>query len=232
MRDFIRKITLFILSLQEKFLSKKLAGVMGTTFVNSTSKTVLSKDYTLNFNSETEKNKKKLHDEVALILKEFQNDPDKIIGYIELEGTKVYSLPFVDRILNCIGEEKGFIPEMEGIKALFLNLILEKKFSLKTEDMFILEDKNVEPYSLIHQFHKWYAKRLDLPGFDKKAQKNFKKYLRSSKNIQSLKMEEIKSLKEAIKRDEEAINFVVELAKGSEGSKEALKKITDGGAKI
>ena len=40
------------------------------------------------------------------------------------------------------------------------------------------------------------------------------------------------SLKEAIARDTDAINFVVELAKGSEGSKKALQKIKDGGANI
>lgn len=232
MRKLIRKITLFILSIQEKILSKKLNGVMGTTFVNSTSKTVMSKDFTLNFDSQTQQNKKKLKEEVSLILKEFQNDPDKIIGYIELEGTRVYSLPFVDKILGFLGEEKGFIPEKSGFEALILNLMFEKKFSLSSADMFVVEDKNVEPYSLIHQFHKWYAKKLNLPGFDKNTQKNFKKYLKNQKNIKSFKMEEIISLKEAIQRDTEAIDFVVELAKNSEGSKEALKKIIDGGAKI
>ena len=60
MHKLFKNISLFILSLQEKILSRKLKGAMGTTFVNSTSKTVLSKDYTVNFNTETEKNKQKL----------------------------------------------------------------------------------------------------------------------------------------------------------------------------
>lgn len=232
MHKIFKKISLFILSMQEKFLSLKLKGAMGTTFTNSTSKTVLSKDYTVNFNSETEKNKQKLKDEVTLILKEFNNDVDKILGYIELEGTKVYNLKFAEPLLKLLGEEKGFLTAIDGFKAFILNLILEKKFSFKSEDIFVVEDKNVEPYSLIHQFHKWYAKKLNLPGFDKKSQKLFKKYLKNDKDVSKLKMEEIVTLKEAIARDTDAINFVVDLAKNSEGSKEALKKIVDGGAKI
>jgi len=232
MHKIIKKITLFILSIQEKILSLKLKGAMGNTFTNSTSKTVLTKDYTVNFNSETEKNKQKLKDEVTLILKEFNNDVDKILGYIELEGTKVYNLKFAEPILKLLGEEKGFLTAIDGFKAFILNLILEKKFSFKSDDIFVVEDKNVEPYSLIHQFHKWYAKKLNLPGFDKKAQKIFKKYLKHDRDVSKLKMEEIVSLKEAIARDTDAINFVVDLAKNSEGSKEALKKIIDGGAKI
>ncbi len=232
MHKIFKSISLFILSLQEKILSLKLKGALGTTFTNSTSKTVLTKDYTVNFNSETEKNKQKLKDEVTLILKEFNNDVDKILGYIELEGTKVYNLKFAEPLLKLIGEEKGFLTAIDGIKALILNLVLEKKFSFKTEDIFVVEEKNVEPYSLIHQFHKWYAKKLNLPGFDKKAQKIFKKYLKNDKDVSKLKMEEIVALKEAIARDTDAINFVVDLAKHSEGSKEALKKIVDGGAKI
>jgi len=232
MHKIFKKITLFILSVQEKILSLKLKGAMGTTFTNSTSKTVLTKDYTVNFNSETEKNKQKLKDEVTHILKEFNNDVDKILGYIELEGTKVYNLKFAEQLLKLIGEEKGFLTAIDGFKALILNLILEKKFSFKSEDIFVVEDKDVEPYSLIHQFHKWYAKKLNLPGFDKKSQKIFKKYLKNDKDVSKLKMEEIVSLKEAIARDTDAIDFVVDLAKHSEGSKEALKKIVDGGAKI
>jgi len=232
MHKIIKQISLFILSIQEKILSFKLKGAMGTTFTNSTSKTVLTKDYTVNFNSETEKNKQKLKDEVTLILKEFHNDVDKILGYIELEGTKVYNLKFAEPLLKLIGEEKGFLTAIDGFKAFILNLILEKKISFKSEDIFVVEDKNIEPYSLIHQFHKWYAKKLNLPGFDKKSQKIFKKYLKNDKDVSKLKMEEIVSLKEAIARDTDAINFVVDLAKHSEGSKEALKKIVDGGAKI
>lgn len=232
MHKLLKQISLFILSIQEKILSSKLKGAMGTTFTNSTSKTVLTKDYTVNFNSETEKNKQKLKDEVTLILKEFNNDVDKILGYIELEGTKVYNLKFAEPILKLLGEEKGFLTAIDGFKAFVLNLILEKKISFKSEDIFVVEDKNVEPYSLIHQFHKWYAKKLNLPGFDKKAQKIFKKYLKHDRDVSKLKMEEIVSLKEAIARDTDAINFVVDLAKHSEGSKEALKKIVDGGAKI
>ena len=135
MHKLFKNISLFILSLQEKILSRKLKGAMGTTFVNSTSKTVLSKDYTVNFNTETEKNKEKLKKEVTHILKEFENDVDKILGYIELEGTKVYNLKFADKIL--IDLYNGYFREWDlAEKALNANhanrrLMLRYKHQLK-----------------------------------------------------------------------------------------------------
>ena len=75
--------------------------------------------------------------------------------------------------------------------------------------------------------------KLNLPGFNAEAQNNFQKFLHSDdSDIKLLSVEEILDLKEAIARDVEAINFIVDLAKSTTGSKNALKKMTAGGATV
>ena len=62
------------------------------------------------------------------------------------------------------------------------------------------------------------------PGFDLASSLRFL----SSKEINKLNIEEIVSIKEAIKRDEEAINFVLNLSKETSASKKLLEKIIKG----
>ena len=61
----------------------------------------------------------------------------------------------------------------------------------------------------------------------KNIQKLFKENLNPKKNrpIEKLKIDEIISLKEAIARDKEAADFVIKLAKETDGAKNALNKI-------
>ena len=95
--------------------------------------------------------------------------------------------------------------------------------------MFVLRDGQVNIYTMAHQFHKWYGYRMGLPGFDDEAQEKFKKIFdyEIDANVQLLSYEEILSLKEAIHRDIEAIDFVIKLAKENEGTKKAFKNIKD-----
>ncbi len=86
---------------------------------------------------------------------------------------------------------------------------------------------------MIQQFYKWYAKKLNLPGFEPETQDTLQKFLTSSdEDIKNLSVEEILELKEAIARDVESIDFIVDMAKNTEGSQNALKKMTDGGASV
>ena len=95
--------------------------------------------------------------------------------------------------------------------------------------MFVLSTGQVNIYNMAHQFHKWYGYRMGLPGFDDEAQEKFKKIFdyELDSNVELLSYEEILSLKEAIHRDIEAIDFVINLAKESEGAKKAFKNIKD-----
>jgi len=188
----------------------------------------------------TEKNKERLEKEVKIILKHCENNPDKVFEFIEKKGTKVHKIPFAHKILKLIGLEEGLVAKLNGIKALYLTSVLavlgkENKISLTTKPMFVMRDLPLNSYYTIQQFHKWYATKLDMPGFDAKSQEHFQKYLDNinDESIKSLSMEEIIGLKEAIARDVEAINFVISLAKSTEGAKNALNKMaTEKGASV
>lgn len=239
MFDFIQKLMYSILALQEKILSKKLKRNFKSVYSNTTSKKVFGMAASLELNSQTEKNKVKLESDVITILKKYENNPQKLLEFIERSGTKVYKIPFADKILELINNEEGFVASKTGSKALLINVVIslftkEKiKLSLKTQPMFILRDLPLDSYYMIQQFHKWYAMKLNLPGFDPESQNNFQKFLNSNdEDTKSLSVEEILGLKEAIARDVESINFIIDLAKSTTGSRNAMKKMTSGGASI
>jgi len=101
--------------------------------------------------------------------------------------------------------------------------------------MFVLRDLPLNIYFMAHQFHKWYGYKMKLPGFEEVAQKNFKRIweFENSHNVSTLRYEEIIALKEAIARDVEAIDFVLNLAREGEGSQKAYRIMTkEGGATI
>ena len=239
MFDFIQKLMYSILALQEKILSKKLKRNFKSVYSNTTSKKVFGMAASLELNSQTEKNKVKLESDVITLLKKYENKPQNLLEFIERSGTKVYKIPFADKILELINNEEGFVASKTGSKALLINVVIslftkEKiKLSLKTQPMFILRDLPLDSYYMIQQFHKWYAMKLNLPGFDPESQNNFQKFLNSNdEDTKSLSVEEILGLKEAIARDVESINFIIDLAKSTTGSRNAMKKMTSGGASI
>lgn len=230
MENFIKKITEFIFNLQEKYYAKKYKTALKNvqfSSKNSTSKTHTQAGIKLILNSKTEQNKKKLNEEVGALVKQNLKHPEKLLEYIKENGTKVYKLPFADKLLKFVGEEEGFITPISGINALVLNLFLEHKFALKTAPMFIFGNGEINLYKMVHQFHKWYGYRMQLPGFDEAAQQKFKKIweYEIDANIQTLTYEEIISLKEAIARDIEAIDFVTKLAKEQDGAKKVFENI-------
>src|SRR5574344_112206 len=232
--NYIRVILYWILSLQEKVLTKKLERNLKKVYSSSTTKRSFSKDYCLTLSNETERNRARVDFELKNILKQAQNNPQKLLNFIEKKGTSVYKIPYANVLLGLILEEEGLIYEKKGLTALYLSAVISilsgsgLKFKLKTEPMFVMRDLPVDAYYMIHQFHKWYALKLNLPGFDYHAQENFKKFFNKNNDeeLNKLNIDEILSLKDAISRDVDAINFVVDLAKSTEGSKKALQKIT------
>lgn len=240
MFDFIQKIIYLVLAMQDKALGEKTKKSFKTSYTNSTSKVVFAKGSSLNLTTKTEKNKEKLQYEVKNILKKYENNPQRLLAFVKKHGTDVYRIPFAKIILKQINYEEGLIGELSGLQALYLNLITSVlsgnniNLSLKTKTMFVLDSKSLDNYKIIQQFHKWYAMKLNLPGFDPKSQENFQKFLNTSNNaaVNDLSLDEILGLKEAIARDVEAINFLIDLAKSTEGSKNAMQKITAGGASV
>ena len=234
MEKLIKKITEWILNYQEKYYAKKYKTALQNvqySSKNSTTKTHAQAGIKLILNSKTEQNKKKLNEEVKEIVEENIKHPEKLLEYIEENGTKVYKIPYADKLLKFVGEEEGFITPVSGINALVLNIVLEHKFAFKTAPMFVLRDLPVNIYIMTHQFHKWYGYKMQLPGFDEVAQQKFKKIweYEIDTNVQTLTYEEILSLKEAIARDIEAIAFVTKLAKEHDGAKKVFENIKNKG---
>lgn len=241
MFDFIQDFIYSILAIQEKILKNKLRRNLKTSYSNTTTKKAFISGASLELTSETERNKKRLEHNVRNIVKKYENNPQKLLEFVEKRGTKIYKIPYADKVLKAAGYEEGFISATKGFRSLYLNIIIpilakEKiKLSFNTSPMFVLKNAPLNSYSTIHQFYKWYSMKFNLPGFDAESQENFQKFLTTSKEdekIKELSIEEILGLKEAIARDVEAINFIVDLAKSSECSKNALKKVSTGGASI
>lgn len=237
MLKLFKKILNFILDLQGKNPALKTSNAVDS-YKNSTTKVVFRKNDSAKFSSQTDKNKERLEFEVKNILKKYQNNPEELLNFVERKGTKVYKIPFAKQILGKIGYEEGFIVGQKGLYALYLNLITtllssEKiKFSLKTKPMFVV-GLHVDDYTIIQSFHKWYASKLKLPGFEQATQENIQKFLKiPSSQIETLSIEEIIDLKEAISRERESIDFVVNFARATKGSKSALQKLTTGGASV
>ena len=175
-----------------------------------------------------------LNAHVTPIIKANVKTPEKLLDYIEKNGTKVYKINNADKILSAIGEFEGFITPIRGLKALYLNLILEKKVSFFTDEMFVLRDLPIDIYVMAHQFYKWYGWKIKMPGYDNKTQENFKKIWEFEKedNVKGLTYNELANLKEAIQRDIEAIDFVINLAKENDGAKKGFENLQNGGADI
>ena len=232
MEELIKKLTEWIFICQEKFYEKKykkhLANIKYSV-TNSTTKTHTQAGIKLTLNSKTEQNKKKVNDEVKEIVTKNLKTPNALLAYIEENGTKVFRVPYAKKLLILVGEQEGFITPTTGINAFVLNLILNHKFAFKTEPMFVLGTGQINIYNMAHQFHKWYGYKTGLPGFDEAAQEKFKKIFdyEIDANVELLSYEEILSLKEAIHRDIEAIDFVIKLAKENEGAKKVFKNIKE-----
>lgn len=231
--NILQKIVYYFLEKQEKALTKRLSRHLRTSSSNSTSKTVVSKGVTMTLNAETERNKDLVLKNVSDIIKVCNSDISKLLAFIESKGTKVIRLENADKILSVIKEEEGLITPLEGIEALYINTVTHSGFSLKSKPMFVMRNGQIDPYYMAHQFYKWYALQMKLPGFDFMSQKIFKIYLNSDGAILSnLTLDEMTGLKEAIARDQEATTFALDLAKQKEGSKKVLEKMQDGGANV
>lgn len=234
MNNFSKNFRYFILSIREKFLKSMLSGHLDTSFTNSTSKTIISSTETVKFSTETEKNIKLVAENVADIMKSCSNNPQKYIEYIEAEGTKVFRVANASKILNKINEDEGLITELHGKKAFYLNFILGQGFSFTFKPALVMGFGDIEPYYMLREFYKWYSLKKGLPGFNFTAQENFKKYLKNinDPSLKKLNYRAMLELKEAIARDSEANEFVINAVKADEGAKKVFKKLNEGGADI
>jgi hypothetical protein len=235
MNNLLKRIKYLILTFKEKDLKNKLKRTVKKSYSNNSSKLVFGKGADLTISSETLKLIETVKQEVSTIVKKTDANPNLLLDYVKMGKTQVYFHPFADKLLNLIKEEEGLIYEKRGLEAVYLGLITGQGLKLKTEPMFLLRNGVIDKFYLLHHFYRWYSLKSNLAGFEYNVQKLFKKFLfdDSEKLIKSLSMEEIILLKEAIARDNEASEFVLNYTKQIDGSKNVLNKIrNEGGANI
>lgn len=231
MKRFSEKFKRFIISLRAKTLSKMIE----KSFTNETSKTIISSTETMTLNTKTLKIIETVKQNVTDIVKTTNNNPQKLIEYIEAQGTKVYKIKNAGKVLEKINEHTGLITELHGAKALFINIITRQGFGLKTKPLFIISsNKQTDYYLFLREFYLWYSLNMKLPGFDFKTQEKFKIYLKHSQKVtfKGLKYGEMLKIQEAISRDKEANEFVMNLIREKDSNAGAFGKITSGGAEI
>ena len=234
MMDLFKQIKYFFLALKEKDLQEKLQKTTKRSFTNKTSKHVLGTAADLTLNSQTLKTIEDVKENVLAIIKQTNCDPDKLLDYIKDAKTQVYKINNADKILNLLKEEEGLICEKRGLEALVLGLATGQGLKFKTQPMFVLRSGVIDKYYMLHHFYRWYSLKADLPGFDYETQKRFKSYLfENNDNVKGLSMEAIISLQEAVARDQEATEFVLDYTNSIEGSKQVIEKIkNDGSANV
>ena len=234
MKNLTKNIKLSLLSVREKILSKILSNDLDTKFENKTSKTVISGTEKLTLTAATENNIKIVRENVSAIMKSCENKPQKYLEYIEAQGTKVYKIRNATSLLNKINEEEGLITELKGYKAFYLNFVIRRKFGLTFHPAIVMSYGKIEPYYMLREFYKWYSLKMDLPGYNFSAQENFKKYMKNTNDpkLNNLNYRAMLELREAIARDKEANEFVINAIREKEGSKNVFKKMNDGGADI
>lgn len=231
-KRFIRICALYT---KKRRLKKQLRLYKNTSAGNDLSKTVIAQGADLTLNSKSKDLSQQVLENVKKIVKEANGESKKLLEYIEKNGTNIYRIYNAEKLLKNIGEEEGFIPEKKGIDALYLSLITMSGLKIKTEPMLVLNNLKVDKYLVLFAFYKWFSMKSGLNGFEYEIQKKYNQYLKniSKAKIKNLPLDEIINLQEAIARDKEATDFVLNYEKENEISKKVSEKISqDGGANV
>lgn len=227
----LKDIIYYILSIQEKILRLQLSRTIGAKDLSKRKRTYTNGCF-LDLNTLADSQKQKFEDELMMLLEKSEYDPEKLLRYIEVQGTKVIKIDNASKILNSINENEGFIYPQKGAKAIYLSLSCLKKMKFQTNEIFILSNGEINKYYFIYHFYNWFAFKNNILGMDVDSQNLLKKYLFSNSDTNTLQLSEIYKLKEAIRQDKASIEFVIKLCRNYDGAKQALIKLKDGGAKI
>ena len=228
LKDIIYKV----LELQEKVLRARLSKTIGAKNSSARKRRFID-GCTLDLNTMADAEKQDLEAKLTNILKTYDYNPLRILDYVKSQGTNVVYLKNAKKILEPIAENEGFIYPQKGAKALYLSLGINRKPALKTSEMFVLSNGEINKYYFIYHFYNWYAFKHNIAGMDTESQDLLKKYLFTGSDTKDLQLYEIYKLKDAIRQDKASIEFVVKLCRNYEGARQALNKMhNEGSAKL
>jgi hypothetical protein len=221
------------MSILRKFLSL----FSSDPVLNKRSKSTITAYETLQFSAEVQEQIEEVNQKAKEILKENIQTPENMLHYIVLNGTPVYRADFADIFLKLIDEEEGFVFPVKGWRAIYITIMInifsktKIKISSSLQEVFILRNLPVNVYIMAHQLHRWMGFKKNLPGYERITQEKLKRVMYTPNNVHlmaKLSPDELFALKDAIRRDVEAIDFVKNFAQESAGAKDALDKIKDG----
>lgn len=236
MSGFIDKVRQKMLDQKKKAMIKALKEKVGSTsYSGGTGKKIISANETVVLNAKTTELINAVKEEVSSVNKSANLDPEVLLKYIEEQGTKVYRIKNASNLLSKINEHTGFITPMQGTKAVYINTLIGAGMGMASEAMFIVSsEKQADYYLLLREFYLWCSFKKKLGGFEFTTQEVFKKYMNEKKNpaMSKLKYPDMCALQEALARDSEANEFVMQFVRQKEGSAKVLKKMKEGGAEI
>ena len=215
MKDLIKFLSeLKIKQERQKKIDELIAH--GTSFETSKGKTIITSSETVSFstNSEVEKKIEDIKKFVTAIHKTSEQNPEKLLEYIKMHGTPVFKINRANEVLNKVFEHTGFITEVKGGKAFYLNWVIKKTFSFYFAPAVVIsKDKPTDYFALLREFYLWYSMKKGLAGFEFEARENFKNYMANLEHPKGKKLKygELLKVQEALSRDKEATDFVVEL---------------------
>ncbi|MBR1461353.1 hypothetical protein IJ596_06975, partial [bacterium] len=214
MAGFVQKIRQMLAISKAKKLRNKLVSILKS--LNPSGKRVYKDSADLSVEAANEE-KQKFRENIFTILKNTNCECDKLLNYIQAAGTPVHYLANAQKSLAFIKEEPGLIYEQKGFEAAYLSFITERRFKFYTEPMFVVDENFNDKYTMLHNFYRWCSLKSGLPGFEYEVQKKLKQYLRTNKlNVKGMNLDEVEGLKQAISRDQEALEFVAEFVQEKE----------------
>lgn len=178
--------------------------------------------------------------DASIMIKDNLNDINGLFRVIEASGTIIIKHKNADKFLRIIGEGEGFLPPVSGLKCKLIIWGLKfigawnEPVPNETPSMFVFGENDPPMGYMIHQIHHWLSYNKGLPGYTENTMNNFKKIFEPSfgmEDIKRMSKEEIISLREAIARDQEALDFVQKMAQEIYKPQDVLKGIKDGDKK-
>lgn len=218
---YIKKIFLTILLNIKNFLSvKKEKAAVKQIKESANTKFKFNEAASLKIETKTNELRTQVEKISKNIISRNSYDIEKTLEYLKTKNVRVVRFASATKILSKIREKQGFILPLYGFQAFYLNffigLIYDKKlvFKQSSDPIFIFNsDDKMDIFFLSAQIYKFVAFRKNMPGFDYNVQKKFKRIYGSPKmsEIQKLTAGEILSMKEAIARDVESVDFAMSL---------------------
>lgn len=226
MKSIFEKLKKIKLETQEKCLTLALKDSINPTYQQNFNKKHFSKGCSLNINAQAEEKINAVKKRAFELVNIYNKSTLGLLNYIEGRGYKVIKNSHAKKILKLIEEKPGFIPEAKGIKALIINIITGSELSLTSKPLFILEKNNIKISEILHDFYLWLAMDMGLPGFEAETRKVFIKYFIKGEDsmLNKIQINQMLMLKQAVSRDKEAIEFVIDFEKNTKSTKLELTK--------